>query len=239
MANSESQPFDRDVAENGGYRYTRNAPYSSGVATERQTLEILRMLSVHFAPGFRLLDVGCGDGTFSAELARRSRAATVVGFDPAEKAVRVARQNWPNMDFRVGSIYSADTTRLNCDVAVIRGVLHHLDDPKRAIGAVCRACPSILVLEPNGANPVMKLIEKCSAYHREHGERSFLPTTLNKWFYHMGYHVADQKVVGLVPYFCPARAARILKVAEPMVERIPIIRWIACGSNTVLYRRDT
>ncbi len=35
--------------------------------------------------------------------------------------------------------------------------------------------------------------------------------------------------LNLVPVFCPDWLARLLKVFEPVVERIPLLRVIACG----------
>jgi SAM-dependent methyltransferase len=46
-------------------------------------------LLAHVAPGARVLDLGCGDGRFGAEL--RAAGADVVGADVAQEAVRRAR----------------------------------------------------------------------------------------------------------------------------------------------------
>ncbi len=35
--------------------------------------------------------------------------------------------------------------------------------------------------------------------------------------------------IGLVPFFCPDLMARVLNALEPIVERIPVLRAIACG----------
>ena len=43
--------------------------------------------------GRRVLDVGCGEGRLSFELARHG--ATVVGFDPDEDAIAAAREETP------------------------------------------------------------------------------------------------------------------------------------------------
>ena len=39
----------------------------------------------------------------------------------------------------------------------------------------------MFVIEPNGYNPVLKVLEKVSRYHIEHEERSFFPATLHAW----------------------------------------------------------
>jgi 2-polyprenyl-3-methyl-5-hydroxy-6-metoxy-1,4-benzoquinol methylase len=58
-----------------------------------------RFLAEHVDPGERVLDVGCGEGSFAAELARRG--AAVVGVDVAEEPLRRARERHPELDLRL------------------------------------------------------------------------------------------------------------------------------------------
>jgi len=232
--------FDADTALHGGYIYTAIDRWSSRYATGRQTDELLRMLSENFSRSVRLVDIGCGDGTFTLEIAERFRPSMVRGVDPAANAVAAARARIPerlsgNISFEMGDIYSVEAQGES--LAIVRGVLHHLDRAQDAIAQLARQFKSVLVLEPNGYNPGLKVIEKMSAYHRRHDEKSYWPPALNRWFGQAGFSVVAQKFFCLVPYFCPTAAARILKYAEPAVEGLPVARHIACGTNLVLYRR--
>jgi 2-polyprenyl-3-methyl-5-hydroxy-6-metoxy-1,4-benzoquinol methylase len=58
--------------------------------------------------GAVVLDLGCGAGRFSRELAKRG--ATVTGIDFSQKSVEIARKltNEPNVDYRVGSVFELD-----------------------------------------------------------------------------------------------------------------------------------
>jgi 2-polyprenyl-6-hydroxyphenyl methylase/3-demethylubiquinone-9 3-methyltransferase len=58
-----------------------------------------RFLLEHVQPGMRVLDVGCGEGVFAAELARAG--AQVVGIDAAEEPLRRARARHPELDLRL------------------------------------------------------------------------------------------------------------------------------------------
>ena len=58
-----------------------------------------RFLLGHVTPGDRVLDVGCGEGRFAAELARAG--AQVVGIDVAEEPLRRARARHPELDLRI------------------------------------------------------------------------------------------------------------------------------------------
>jgi 2-polyprenyl-3-methyl-5-hydroxy-6-metoxy-1,4-benzoquinol methylase len=59
----------------------------------------LAFLLTHAPAGARVLDVGCGEGRFSAELTRAGREA--VGLDVAEEPLRRARALAPGLDVRL------------------------------------------------------------------------------------------------------------------------------------------
>jgi len=232
--------FNADTAAHGGYVYTAVDRWSSRHATGRQTEELVGMLAENFPPAVRMVDIGCGDGTFTLEIAERFGPAAIRGIDPAGKAVDAARARIPpglsrSVSFEVGSIYGVQNKGES--VAVVRGVLHHLDRPRVAIAQLAREFAAVIAVEPNGYNPVMKIIEKASGYHRQHDEKSFWPPRLNRWFRQEGYWVVAQKFFCLVPYFCPTLAAKTLGKAEPAIESLPVVRQICCGTNLVLYRR--
>ena len=209
------EPFDRDVELNEGYRYTTNAPLSSRLANERLTDATLELVSL---TGRTLIDVGCGDGTYTSELARRGSPAEVVGIDPSPGAVEVAARRYPDLRFEVGDAAWLEATAERFDVAVARGVLHHADDPARLVRAIARVAHTVVVIEPNGWNPVLKLIERASSYHRAHGERSWRSSVIDGWLREAGFVPAMRMYAGLVPFFFPAPAARLLKALEPVVE---------------------
>jgi ubiquinone/menaquinone biosynthesis C-methylase UbiE len=58
-----------------------------------------RFLLEHVRPGMRVLDVGCGEGRFAAELA--GAGAAVVGLDVAEEPLRRGRLRHPELDLRL------------------------------------------------------------------------------------------------------------------------------------------
>ncbi|MBW0017774.1 MAG: class I SAM-dependent methyltransferase [Mycobacterium sp.] len=232
--------FDADTSERGGYVYTTNDRWSSQHAGGRQTDEVIRMLAENFPRSIRLADIGCGDGTHSLEIFRLFGPAGVRGIDPASNAIAAAQKQIPSdatdsVAFEVGNIYDVESK--GEDVAVIFGVLHHLDRPQLAINHLASQFKSVLVLEPNGFNPALKVIEKVSAYHREHDEKSYWPPALNRWFAHAGMSVVAQKYFCLVPYFFPTSAAKALAKLEPRAESTPLIRQVTCGTNLILYQK--
>ncbi len=56
--------------------------------------EALSLLT--FAGSERILDVGCGEGAITAEIAARVPQGTVVGIDPSRDMIRFARAHFPS-----------------------------------------------------------------------------------------------------------------------------------------------
>lgn len=221
-------PFAADAAANDGYVYTTNAPLSSQLANRRLTEAAL---AVHSFAGARVLDIGCGDGTYTHELAELADVRTVHGIDPAAEAVRLAkaRTTRPDVSFAVSSAYQLPYADDTFDVALLRGVLHHMGRPVDALRDALRVAPTIVVVEPNGYNPGLKVLERCSTYHIEHGEKSYAPLVLDRWVADVGGVVKARVWAGFVPMFCPDWWARAAKRVEPAVERLPLVRFLGCA----------
>lgn len=100
-------------------------------------------------PAQDLLDVGCGPGTITVDLARRVAPGRVLGIDPeadiVAKADELARQEGAgNVTFAVGDAYALDLEDGSFDVVHAHQVLQHLTDPVAALREMRR------VLRPEG-----------------------------------------------------------------------------------------
>jgi len=218
--------FNRDVESNSGYLYSTSDRLSCQLANARMTRAILELADLR---GLRVLDIGCGEGSYSIELLDGG-AAEVVGVDAAETAIGLANRRFEDrseIQFRTVNVYQLEER--GYDVAVVRGVLHHLDRVEEAIHRIAGAARRVIVVEPNGYNPVLKVIEKTSPYHVAHDEKSYAPHRLDGWFRRTGGRVTARRWVGLVPMFCPDRVARLCKATEPIAERLPLVRRVSCG----------
>jgi SAM-dependent methyltransferase len=213
--------FDSDVRDNAGYRYTTDASYSSVVANRRMTVATLQ----HIAPEVnRVLDAGCGDGTYASDIKRERSSLQIVGVDPASEAIRVARSRYPEIEFMVGDVLRPETfPEGKFDLIILRGVLHHVSDPAEAIRQCAARANGLLIIEPNGNNPILKLIERMSSYHREHEERSFSSRTLARWCREARCPATSISFIGFVPFFFPTMPAKIIHFFQPFLERVPLL----------------
>ena len=98
----------------------------------------------HLRPGLSLLDVGCGPGTLTVDLARRVAPGAVVGLDVSEAPLGEARdlaaREGLEVEFRVGDVYALDAADGTYDVVHAHQVLQHLTDPVAALREMARVC---------------------------------------------------------------------------------------------------
>ena len=223
------RPFERDVARRGSYLYTAGDRLSCRLANARMTRAVLTAATFD---GARVIDIGCGDGTYTHELAELARPAQVHGVDPAREAIEVARASGGQgrcVTFEVAGAYALPHDPDAFDVAVLRGVLHHVGRPLDALREALRVAPTVVIVEPNGLNPGLRVLERFSPYHVEHGERSDAPGRLDRWVVALGARVVWRQWVGFVPMFAPDPYARIAKRVEAWLERLPAVRNLACA----------
>lgn len=97
-------------------------------------------------PGMSLLDVGCGPGTITVDLASRVAPGNVVGIDAAPEVIAQAQSLAADdrVSFAVGDVYGLDFDDASFDVAHAHQVLQHLTDPVAAL------CEMHRVLRPGG-----------------------------------------------------------------------------------------
>jgi SAM-dependent methyltransferase len=94
-------------------------------------------------PGTDLLDVGCGPGTITADLARRLAPGRVVGLDRSAEVLAAARRDagdLATLEYREGDAYALPVDDASFDAVHAHQVLQHLADPVAALREMRRAC---------------------------------------------------------------------------------------------------
>jgi ubiquinone/menaquinone biosynthesis C-methylase UbiE len=237
MLKQNVEVFNQNVQENGGFLYTTNSEFSSYVANKRISEEIFKFIKPTYKT---LIDIGCGDGVYTNEIKQNFPHLEVRGFDPAARAIANAAKIFPDVIFEAVNLLDENLAvpSKKYDVGVIRGVLHHLSDQQKAIENAFKLTNNLIIMEPNGNNPILKFIEKTSKYHIEHEEQSFFEWNLKKWIRNVGGSVTVWSYVGYVPFFFPTGPAKLIYKMQPFLEKVPILKHIfsaqfiiACSKN--------
>lgn len=96
-------------------------------------------------PTDNVLDIGCGDGKVTAELANRVPAGSVIGVDRSESMIALARQSFqlPNAQFRTLDAQALDYDA-NFDAVFSNSAIHWMPDQRAVVQGIARA------LKPGG-----------------------------------------------------------------------------------------
>ena len=95
----------------------------------------------------RVLEVGCGNGAATAHLLAHLQPAELVGIDPAQGFVRMAKARYDaraDVRFHVGDAADTGEPDASFDLVVAHTVFSHLPDPDAAL------CEARRVLRPGG-----------------------------------------------------------------------------------------
>jgi ubiquinone/menaquinone biosynthesis C-methylase UbiE len=228
ISNHATGIFSRDIETKGGYVYALDQKLSARLATERW---LQLMLGLTTLKGRSVIDIGCGDGTLTLRYWDRGEPRMIAALDPVVKAMvtcRAKSQGRPILWIAANGHhlpYANDAF----EVAILQAVLHHDSDPEATIREAFRVAREIIVLEPNGYSPILKLMENLSRYHRDHEERSYTAACLRTWVKTAGGRVTSGRFGVTVPMFCPDWLARPLKFIEPLVERLAPFNRLVCA----------
>lgn len=108
------------------------------------TTPLLTMLPPLSGREIKILDLGCGNGSFSNFLTELGY--TVLGIEESSAGIAIAKQNYPDCEFRQGSIYELSDSELehSFDAVISVEVIEHLSNP-RALVTAAKYC-----LKPGG-----------------------------------------------------------------------------------------
>ncbi|MDY0298105.1 MAG: class I SAM-dependent methyltransferase [Acidobacteriota bacterium] len=154
ISEKDRELFDRIASE-----YERK-DLSRGAARARRLRLTQTLRKVPSAAAPHLLEVGCGAGYAARYL--QGRYASYTGIDHSGKLIDIARQRHPGenirfihtdlMDFSPGKTF---------DLALMIGVLHHLEDipaAVRKVRALLKPGGYFVVNEPQPANPLISFL---------------------------------------------------------------------------------
>jgi len=133
-------------------------------------------------PGERILDLGCGTGHLTAEIA--ASGAHTVGIDQSAEMIAQARRQFPNLRFEVCDAREIPFTG-EFDAVFSNAALHWIPEAEKVIRGVARALKpnGRFVAEMGGKGNIRRLVEAIAGACREAG---IDPGAANETWYYPG-----------------------------------------------------
>jgi SAM-dependent methyltransferase len=189
----------------------------------------VKMLSRHLRPGMNVLELGCGTGYFTRELARSG--ADVVAIDVSPELLEIAKANHsaPNVRYEIQNAYALSYADAVFDSVVGSSVLHHLEvqEALREVYRVLKPGGTIYFTEPNMLNPQIAIQKNVPWVKRKLGdspdETAFFRWPLRRLLEQRGY-----RDVRIVPFDflhpkTPVPVVDRLDSVGRFLERMPVI----------------
>lgn len=190
------------------------------------------MVASYLAPGSRVIDMGCGDGTNAAFLA--AKGVSVVGVDFSRRLVQRGQERYPELK---GALFEGNALNLQFpdaqfDAAVMTGVLHHIysrKDQETAMSEALRVVRKggcLIIRESNLINPLFRLywnyvFPLTSRIDRFGGENWIPARYITNLF---GEAVESICFFTFIPNFTPRFLVPLAVRVERTLERSPVRR---------------
>jgi len=168
------------------------------------------------APAARVLDVGCGSGTFTGLLQQWGYRTS--GIDISPKLIALAKRKFSDIDFSIGDAENMPFAPASFDGILLSGLMHHFPDPHRLAAEVRRMLRPggrFVAFDPNRLNPFMWLYRDPSSpfYSRvgvTENERPILAWKAAAVFRQEGFTVRTDYLAGLAYRYVASQRTRVL-----------------------------
>ena len=184
-------------------------------------------------PDMRVLEIGCGTGLFTAELAATGQHITAIDISPELLVQARKRVAAGNVVFAVENAYATSFPDACFDAIVGSSSLHHLDVMKalREFHRLLKPGGRLMFTEPNMLTPQIALQKNIPWLKKRAGdspdETAFVRFTLHKKLCQAGF---SNITISPFDFVHPAIPQSALALSVPLLnslERCPLIREIA------------
>ncbi len=203
---SSKEQREKDFHNKSFYYHTREA-VGKYYSIARSRLDFYEKLLLRHCQGKRVLECGCGPGSYSFFLAKHN--AIVTGIDISDVAINQAIQRAKNENidvcFRIMNAEKLEFGNATFDVICGTGILHHLDIQK-ALSELARTLKPngmAIFIEPLGHNPLINFYRKVTPHLRTEDEHPLLKNdlkTVRKYFQKVEPHFFDFSSLIAVPF---------------------------------------
>jgi Methylase involved in ubiquinone/menaquinone biosynthesis len=193
----------------------------------------VKMLTEFISPDSTLLELGCGTGYFTQEIAKTG--ANIVAIDISPELLKIAEKNVPfqNVSFKEENAYCMTFDNNQFDYIIGSSVLHHLDIQK-AISEIYRVLKDggiIAFTEPNMMNPQIALQKNIPYLKRKLGdspdETAFFRWSISKLLKKQGFKRVEIKTFDFLHPAIPPKLINTITTVGQFCEKCPIVKEIA------------
>lgn len=212
------------VAHGSGQVWNWESP--AGRARWRRRVELLR---TNLDKTMRVLELGCGTGYFTRELA--ATGASIMAVDISPDLLEIARResSAPNVTFLRQNAYDLDFEDSSFDVVLGSSILHHLEIEAalREIYRVLRPDGSARFTEPNMLNPQIAIQKNVPIVKKALGdspdESAFFRWKLSRLMQETGFQEIEATPFDFLHPSLPSPCLRIAQPIATLLERIPVL----------------
>ena len=188
----------------------------------------VKMLCDHLHVGMRVLELGCGTGYFTRELARSG--AEVIAVDVSPELLEIARADrYTNVCYEIQNACAMSYPDAVFDSVVGSSVLHHLEikEALREIYRVLKVGGTIYFTEPNMLNPQIVVQKNVPWIKRRLGdspdETAFFRRSLRRLLKQTGFRDVQIQPFDFLHPKTPLPLVNGLDAVGRFLERMPVV----------------
>lgn len=189
----------------------------------------VKMIGGHLKPGMTILELGCGAGYFTKELARSG--AEIVAIDVSADLLEIAKANCPasNVRYEIQDACALTYSDTAFDSVVGSSILHHLEiEPAlREIRRVLKTGGTIYFTEPNMLNPQIAIQKNVPWIKRWLGdapdETAFFRRPLRRLLEGTGYRDVRVEPFDFLHPKTPAPLINGVAILGGFLENLPVV----------------
>ena len=200
---------------------------SSKVMLSQRVSEIIvkdtyKMFKKHILDNFKevyVLELGCGSGIFTDYLIKENVIKKLICTDISSEAIKICKKK--SLPALLADAEKLPFKDKSFDIVCGFEVLHHLNNPKRAIKEACRVSKNTVFFnEPNKWNPVRCFMEKFY-YEKSNHETSYSLLQYKKWFKNEDFSLKIIPFNFLIPYCSNDLFIKLNIFADRILNRLP------------------
>jgi ubiquinone biosynthesis O-methyltransferase len=221
-----SAKMDREIINNEAYDHLADRWYEAqddpiALLRNQHKVEmpwILDVISRHLGPKVQVLDIGCGAGFLSNDLAAAGHQVTGIDLSTSSLAVAESHDHTHTVKYLEGDVYKIPFSDASFDVISAMDLLEHVSEPEKVIAEASR------VLKPGGIfffntfskNPLawLVVIKGMEWFVKNtppdyHVYKLFIdPSKMRKWNEHHGLETIS--IRGIRPVFLQKALAKLV-----------------------------